>query len=353
MGLLSNRVNEGYLRMLGPLFTWKFLLMVSILTACIFIFRFFCRFLCPLGALYGLFIKISLVGVKVDHSSCTDCGLCVGKCKMDIKHVGDAECINCGECISACPTKAISWKGSKIFLAPNEIPDPAEDRAKAEETAKKIKKRNTIIKSIVAILLIAALCGTLVYYNFIDGRDTSPLVPPVESTETTSDDGTAETTDDQPPKAPVGTAIGNTCPEILVDLVGSDDKFNVQAINSEGRAVVLNFWYTTCGPCLEELPYFYEVANDYEDQIDVIAIHIDQPNVDVTDFIANDSGHPEWSDGTMLIGWDTNMRYVNMFNIQACPVTIVINADGVITDKFVGGLTQDELIAAVEKALAH
>ncbi|MBQ3012305.1 MAG: redoxin family protein [Clostridia bacterium] len=353
MGLLSNRVNEGYLRMLGPLFTWKFLLMVSILTACIFIFRFFCRFLCPLGALYGLFNKISLVGVKVDHSSCTDCGLCVGKCKMDIKHVGDAECINCGECISACPTKAISWKGSKIFLAPNEIPDPAEDRAKAEETAKKIKKRNTIIKSIVAILLIAALCGTLVYYNFIDGRDTSPLVPPVESTETTSDDGTAETTDDQPPKAPVGTAIGNTCPEILVDLVGSDDKFNVQAINSEGRAVVLNFWYTTCGPCLEELPYFYEVANDYEDQIDVIAIHIDQPNVDVTDFIANDSGHPEWSDGTMLIGWDTNMRYVNMFNIQACPVTIVINADGVITDKFVGGLTQDELIAAVEKALAH
>jgi len=201
--------------------------------------------------------------------------------------------------------------------------------------------------------MIAALCGTLVYYNFIDGRDTGPLVPPVESTETTSDDGTAETTDDQPPKAPVGTAIGNTCPEILVDLVGSDDKFNVQAINSEGRAVVLNFWYTTCGPCLEELPYFYEVANDYEDQIDVIAIHIDQPNVDVTDFIANDSGHPEWSDGTMLIGWDTNMRYVNMFNIQACPVTIVINADGVITDKFVGGLTQDELIAAVEKALAQ
>ena len=47
IGLLSNAVNESYFSMLGPLFTWKFLLMVSILTGCIFIFRLFCRFLCP------------------------------------------------------------------------------------------------------------------------------------------------------------------------------------------------------------------------------------------------------------------------------------------------------------------
>ena len=353
MGLLSNKVNEGYLRMLGPLFTWKFLLMVSILTACIFIFRFFCRFLCPLGALYGLFNKISLVGVKVDHSSCTDCGLCVGKCKMDIKHVGDAECINCGECISACPTKAISWKGSKIFLAPNEIPDTADDKVKseAEETARKIKKRNVVVKSIVAILMIAALGATLVYYNFIDGRDT--VIPPSESTETTSADNTAETTgEDQPTKAPVGTAVGNTCPDIVLDIVGSDEKFDVQTATSEGRVVVLNFWYTTCTPCRDELPYFYEVANDYAELVDVIAIHIEWPNVDVTDFIAN-SEHPEWNDGTMTIGWDTGMYCQDLFNIQVFPFTVVINSDGVITDTFVGGLKQDELVAAVEKALAH
>ncbi len=326
MGLLSNKVNEGYLRMLGPLFTWKFLLMVSILTACIFIFRFFCRFLCPLGALYGLFNKISLVGVKVDHSSCTDCGLCVGKCKMDIKHVGDAECINCGECISACPTKAISWKGSKIFLAPNEIPDTAEDKAKAEETAKKIKKRNTVIKSIVAILMVASLCGTLVYYNFIDK---------------------------EPPKPEEGVSVGSTCPEITLDIFGSDEKFSLEEENMMGRAVVLNFWYTTCGPCLEELPYFYDAAKEYGNKLTVVAVHVEFPNVDVTGFIEKDSGHPEWNDGTMLIGWDTDMYCQKLFNIQACPVTIVINADGVITDTFVGGLEQDELVAAVEKALAQ
>ena len=326
MGLLSNKVNESYLRMLGPLFTWKFLLMVSILTACIFIFRFFCRFLCPLGALYGFFNKISLVGVKVDHSSCTDCGLCVGKCKMDIRQVGDAECINCGECIDVCPTKAISWKGSKIVLAPNEIPDTANDNAKAEEAARKIKKRNVIIKSIVAILMIAALGATLVYYNFIDK---------------------------EPPKPEEGVSVGSACPEITLDIFNSDEKFSLEEENMMGRAVVLNFWYTTCGPCLEELPYFYEAAEEYGSKLTVVAVHVEIPNVDVTGFIEKDSGHPEWSDGTMLIGWDTGMYCQTLFNIQACPVTVVINADGVITDTFVGGLEKDELIAAVEKALGQ
>ena len=135
--------------------------------------------------------------------------------------------------------------------------------------------------------------------------------------------------------------------------MGSDDVFDVQESTSEGRVVVLNFWYTTCGPCLEELPYFYQAATDYSDRIDVVAIHIEQANIDVPGFIANNSGHPEWNDGTMLIGWDTNNTYIKLFNIQACPVTVVINRDGVISDYFVGGLTNDELVSAIEKALVN
>ena len=155
------------------------------------------------------------------------------------------------------------------------------------------------------------------------------------------------------PKPPVGTKVGNTCPTISLDIVGSDEKFDVQKENAEGRVVVLNFWYTTCGPCLEELPYFYEVAVDYSDRVSVAAIHIEQPGIDVTGFIANSSGHPEWNDGKMTIGWDTGMKLIDLFNISACPVTVVINTDGVITDYFVGGLHKDELISAVQKALGE
>lgn len=120
LGLLSNPENEGLLALLGPLFTWKFMLLVLIIVGAVFMYRIFCRFLCPLGALYGFFCRIALLGVKLDKNKCTDCGLCVSVCKMDIKSVGDHECIHCGACISACPAKAISWKGEKLFLRKND-----------------------------------------------------------------------------------------------------------------------------------------------------------------------------------------------------------------------------------------
>ena len=122
-GLLPT--SNDLLNMLGPLFTWKFVLFVSCVVICIFAYRAFCRFICPLGAIYSLFNKISFFGIKLNRDKCTHCGKCINKCKLDIKHVGDHECISCGECIDVCPTKAISWKGPKIFVAPNEIEVPA------------------------------------------------------------------------------------------------------------------------------------------------------------------------------------------------------------------------------------
>ncbi len=130
LGLLSNIENEGLLAILGPLFTWKFTLLVLIIVASIFVFRCFCRFLCPLGALYGFFCRVAMLGVKLDKNKCTDCGLCVGVCKMDIKHVGDHECIHCGACISVCPAKAISWKGEKLFIRENDADMPASTEIK-------------------------------------------------------------------------------------------------------------------------------------------------------------------------------------------------------------------------------
>ena len=99
IALLLNPSNSEMFEMLGPLFTWKFILTCSIVVTCVFIFRAFCRFICPLGALYGLFNRFAILGIKVESDKCTDCGLCVSKCKMDISRVGDHECINCGECI--------------------------------------------------------------------------------------------------------------------------------------------------------------------------------------------------------------------------------------------------------------
>ena len=115
-GLLANPVNADKFGMLGLLFTRKFIIMALILTACVFIYRAFCRFLCPLGAIYGLFARVALLGVRVDASACTDCGACVRACPMDIRRVGDHECIHCGQCIDRCPEKAIALKAGRLVL---------------------------------------------------------------------------------------------------------------------------------------------------------------------------------------------------------------------------------------------
>lgn len=94
---------------LGSLFTWKFFILLIVIVASSCIYRPFCRFICPLGAIYSLFNKLSIYGVRVDMTKCISCDKCLRHCPMQCQKVGDRECINCGECAEVCPTKAISF----------------------------------------------------------------------------------------------------------------------------------------------------------------------------------------------------------------------------------------------------
>lgn len=93
--------------LVGGLFSWKVFVLVLICLGSAVLYRCFCRFLCPLGAIYSLFSRISLMGIQVDEDRCTGCQACVRHCKMDIKKPGDRECIQCGECREVCGTGAI------------------------------------------------------------------------------------------------------------------------------------------------------------------------------------------------------------------------------------------------------
>ena len=175
IGLLSHVDNAAELANLGPLFTWKFSLFVIFIIGSIFFYRFFCRFFCPLGALYGIFNRFAILGIRLDEDKCISCGKCTKVCKVDISKVGDHECVNCGECVSVCPTEAISWRGGKILLPPNEIdeekalgrPLTEEEKTELDVKAKKIEKRGKIVKIVSLVTSAALLIGALVYYNFI------------------------------------------------------------------------------------------------------------------------------------------------------------------------------------------
>ena len=106
-------VNEGIRSALGKLFSWKLVVLFSVVVLSVLFYRPFCKWICPLGAFYALFNKVSLFGMKVDEHKCVSCGKCAKVCKMDVdftKTPNSTECIRCGKCISACPTEAVSFQ---------------------------------------------------------------------------------------------------------------------------------------------------------------------------------------------------------------------------------------------------
>ena len=96
---------------LGGLFALKAIILIVTIVGCIICCRFFCKVMCPLGAIYGLLNKVSLYRVHVDRFSCVSCGRCASVCPMDIDPVAkpdSPECIRCGKCAASCPMQVIS-----------------------------------------------------------------------------------------------------------------------------------------------------------------------------------------------------------------------------------------------------
>jgi thiol-disulfide isomerase/thioredoxin len=148
---------------------------------------------------------------------------------------------------------------------------------------------------------------------------------------------------------PSGLAIA---PRLTTSSLAPD--FSLQSLEGQtlrlsdlrGKAVLLNFWATWCGPCKIEMPWFVELQNQYAAQgLQIVGIAMDDASKEDISKFAKDMGvnYP------ILIGKEAVGNEYG--GVPALPETFLIGRDGKIVDKILGLRGKAELEDAIKKAL--
>ena len=153
-----------------------------------------------------------------------------------------------------------------------------------------------------------------------------------------------------------GNEIGDLCHGYDLEIV-DESGILTETIDptATGKITIVNFWGTWCTPCVNELPYFDQIAADYADSVTVIAVHTHMVMETAPAYIAS-----HYPDSKLIFAKDYPIDdiglvggyYSSLGGRGTFPYTVVLDENGIIRDIFVAALEYEDLQQAVERCLA-
>lgn len=381
-------VNPSIRAALGSLFTFKAGILALVILLSVFLHRPFCKWICPLGAFYSLFNKVSFYQYKVDQHRCVHCGRCARVCPMDVditKTPASLECIRCGVCIKNCPTDAISTsvgrcmanKSKKCASCSSAVSEAhqtkKENTSTMKNTGKLMTKTLALALSALVVLQLAG-CGTKKPMDDPKKMDASAqsMDQPIATSEGEEPMAIAVDANGVPEGGSV-SIVKEMAEESKADdqadkkmEAGDVEKFpSFKAKDFDGKdydntvfekadATVLNFWFTGCKACVDEMPDLEKLSKELKEKnVQIMTVCTDATlsfpeTIEMAKKIMKEAGVT-----FPTLSLDENSDAGNYIcEMTVFPSSLVINAKGEVMGRIDGALVDkvDQLNELIEKA---
>ena len=155
--------------------------------------------------------------------------------------------------------------------------------------------------------------------------------------------GCSGNTDEQPAAgASTGAVVGGSVPDFeLKRLDGS----TLQLSSLRGKAVLIDFWDTWCPPCVAAMPHLQEISTQHAGDLVVVGIAFGRQGPDAVDKFVR-------SKGLTFEFVLADEKVIDAFgDLQSIPTTFLVDAQGRVTNKWVGGQSKSVYESAVRAAL--